>query len=115
MDESLRQNRSKLLELHQVKSIEIMGILKERFPGENLYTLSTSLLILLIPLVEDRTSAQILIRQLAKTLDAGVAIGLLSEQERLPADFTLPTDAGDSKENTDSIIPISSQTPQAPS
>ena len=89
---SAEKQRELLLELHQLKSIEIFKTLKEVYPDENLFSLSSALLILLIPLVDDVPARQILIKYLAKNLDTGVAIGLLPKQEESSDVTSLPED-----------------------
>lgn len=87
------QKRERLLELHQVKALDIINTLKEKYPNENLFTLQNAFLILLIPLVENEVVKKVLLKHLAHLLDAGIEIGLLPIEEGREEARTLSPDS----------------------
>ena len=61
----------RILELHQAKAAAIFLLIKENYPDENLFTLQTSLLILLAPICENQALRSQMIKQIQLNLTIG--------------------------------------------
>lgn len=89
VEDMWKQQRRKVLESHRAKAEIIFASLKQNFPNENLYTLQIALAVLLVPLVEQENTRNVLTNHLVRLLDIEVELGLLSKQKEQEASRTV--------------------------